>query len=342
MANLFVNVPVPAGNGSGAPVDMSAFSYSKTLSVTGTFVAAVTLEISNELVPTKWAPLLTFNRPDGIVMDFACRWLRASVAGYKSGAPSCDVGGTDDGTVFASLPATPSNGIGAAVDVSALPLFKTVTVGGPFAGNVQIEVSEDGITDWSQIGFGFQNPGYQTQIFAARFMRVVRAGVNLAVAAGLPIVDIAACTTGDGAIGPPGPPGPPGPSSLNPMALPEQWAVEAVPAATGPADMSCQVSTNFDDLQTMRAGSIVGLSARLTAAIAVGSIDVQVMINGFPTGPLVTLPAGPTSISTTPIAGAFPYAAGDMIGMRYTSSADLAPADALNLEAWLEVIEVTL
>lgn len=195
MGNLFVNVPVPAANGSGASVNLSGFGFSKTINVTGSFDAAVTIEISNQLVPTQWAPIATFNRPDGLVVDFAARWIRATVSGYKSGAPACDIGGTDDGALFATLPVPAGNGAGAAVDTSALPLFKTVTVGGPFNGNVQLEVSEDGATDWAQLGFGFSNPGQQSQIMAARFMRVVRSGVP-AIAPGLPLVDVGACPYG--------------------------------------------------------------------------------------------------------------------------------------------------
>ena len=195
MGNLFVNVPVPAANGSGAAVNLSGFGFSKTINVTGSFDAAVTIEISNQLVPTRWAPIATFNRPDGLVVDFAARWVRASVAGYKTGAPACDIGGTDDGTLFASLPVPAGNGAGAAIDTSVLPLFKTVTVGGPFGGNVQLEVSEDGATDWAQLGFGFSNPGQQSQIMAARFMRVVRTGVPV-IAPGLPTVDVGACPYG--------------------------------------------------------------------------------------------------------------------------------------------------
>lgn len=208
MANLFVNIPVPAANGSGAPVAMGAFGLVKTVSVTGPFVAAVTIEISNELAPTKWAPLQTFNNADGFTYEVACRWMRATVANYKSGAPACDVGGTDDGTLFASLPVTAGDGVGAAVDVSLLGLFKTVTVGGPFGGNVQLEVSVDGITRWSQIGLGFPNAGQQSTTVSAKFMRVVRAGVPT-VAPGLPIVDVAACQIGGGGAGPPGPTVPP-------------------------------------------------------------------------------------------------------------------------------------
>ncbi len=197
MANVFLNIPVPAANGSGAAVDVSSMGLSKTLSVAGPFVASVTIEITSELVPTQWAPLATFNTPDGVVLDAAARWMRATVAGYKSGTPAADVGSDDSGTTFASLPVTAGDGAGAAVDTSLLPLFKTATVGGPFKGNVQLEVSEDGVNNWSQLGFGFGNPGQQSQVMAAKWMRAVRAGVPV-IAPGLPIVNIGACPTGGG------------------------------------------------------------------------------------------------------------------------------------------------
>src|SRR5262245_54825790 len=165
MANIFVSIPVPAANGSGAPVDVSTFGLSKTISVTGPYSASViTIEISNEAVPTRWSPLVSFNNADGIVIDAACHWMRATVQGYRSGVPACDVGGTDDGALFATTPATPRNGVGAAVAVSTRPLAKTVTVGRAYARTVQLEISDDGITNWSQIAFGFPQPGYQNQI----------------------------------------------------------------------------------------------------------------------------------------------------------------------------------
>ena len=187
--NTFVNIPVPAANGSGPAVDVSAFGASKTVSVAGPFDAAVTIEYSNEAVPTSWAPLVTFNNPDGNTYDFVAHWMRATVRGYKSGTPQCDVGGPDHGASFASLPVTVGNGAGAAVDVSGLGTFKTVTVGGAYRGNVQIEISEDGITAWSQIGLGFPTPGGQSQAVTAHWMRAVRSGVPL-IDPGLPIVDV--------------------------------------------------------------------------------------------------------------------------------------------------------
>lgn len=189
--NLFVNIPVPAANGSGAAVDVSGIGATKTISVAGPFDAAVTIEYTNEAAPTSWAPLVTFNNPDGGTFDFVAHWIRATVRGYKSGTPQCDLGGSDLGAAFASLPVTVGNGAGAAVDVSGLGTFKTVTVGGAYRGNVQIEISEDGITAWSQIGLGFPTPGAQSQSVIAHWMRAVRSGVPQ-IDPGLPVVDVGA------------------------------------------------------------------------------------------------------------------------------------------------------
>jgi len=197
MPNLFANIPVPAGNGSGAPVDVSTFGYYKTVSVAGSFTATVTIEISNELAPTRWAPVAGFGNADGANVECAARWMRATVTGYVSGAPTCDLGGTDEGASFASLPTTAGNGTGAAIAVSSLPLLKTITVGGPFRGYVQVEVSEDGLTRWSQVGFGFSNPGLESQQIVARYMRVVRSGVPQ-IDPGLPIVNVGACAISAG------------------------------------------------------------------------------------------------------------------------------------------------
>lgn len=329
MGNIFVNIPVPVANGSGAPVSMSAFGYSKSISVAGPFDAAVTIEISNELVPTTWAPVVTFNRPDGIVADVACRWMRASVAGYKTGAPVCDVGGGDDGTLFASLPVPAGNGAGAAVDVSPLGLFKTVTVGGLFRGSVQVEISEDGVNNWSQFGFGFGNPGQQSLLVAARFMRVVRAGV---VGGGLPVVDIAGCPG-------PGGMGAGGGAIATLYSPPEQWGQQNVTANQVNTPLSALVSTNFDETRMMRPGSIVGLCARLTEAITAGQLTVQITINGAPAALQLVMASPTQQASITQGLGVDTYVAGDLIGMRISTDAGFLPITT-DLEAWLQLAEV--
>lgn len=236
MSNIFTALPAPAANGSGAAVDMSTFGALKTVTVTGNggvFTPTVIIEISNEASPTKWAPVLTFQNPGADNCEVACHWMRATVSNYLGGgAPTVEVGGTDEGSVFANLPVTAGNGTGAGVDVTTLGSFKTVTVGGPFNGACNVEVSEDGGTTYS-VAFSFQNPGQQSGLLIADHMRVTRNGVPL-VAPGLPIVNVGATSGpggGGGATGPTGPSGSTGPAST-------------VTGPTGPAGVTGPTGTS--------------------------------------------------------------------------------------------------
>jgi len=164
MGNLFVNLPAPAANGAGAPVDVSAFGKTKSIVCGGGFAATVNVEYSTDDVGAgPWAPLATFLQAGNLTIDVAAHWMRAVTSSYQGGAPNVDVGSSDAGSLFALLPAA-----GTPVDVSALPLLKTVVAPSGFAGNV--EVSEDGIS-WAQI-FSFQNGGAVTRSVVARFARV--------------------------------------------------------------------------------------------------------------------------------------------------------------------------
>jgi len=182
MANLFVNIPAPAANGAGSPVDVSTFGRTKSIVCGGGFAATVNVEYSTDDVGAgPWAPLATFLQAGNLTIDVAAHWMRAVTSEYKSGAPNVDAGSSDAGSLFALLPAD-----GSSVDISALPLLKTVVTPSGFAGNV--EVSEDGIS-WAQI-FSFQNGGAVTRSVVAQFARVVggmdvwMAGANDAGAGG--------------------------------------------------------------------------------------------------------------------------------------------------------------
>lgn len=124
------------------------------------------------------------------------------------------------------------------------------------------------------------------------------------------------------------------------MALPEQWAVESIPANQAATAMSAQVSTNFDTTKAIRAGSIVGLATRLVAAITAGQLDVEVTINGVGTGFLIVHTAGsnPSGGVATQAVGVDTYVAGDLIGIQYTTDIGFLPL-LNNIEAWLEVVE---
>jgi hypothetical protein len=199
MANQFVNLPVPVGNGVGTPVDMSSFGASKSIVVGGNAKAQITIEFNNDAGQAgSWSALKTFQDTGEGVFDVACRWMRVRVSNYNQhapGTPNVDVGGDDAGTSFQALVAPVGNGNGASVNVSALGIFKTVQVGGAFRGMTIVEVSEDG-TDWGQ-PFAFQTPGFKSLVITASFMRVKRVGVPQ-VAPGLPVVTVGACEEGGG------------------------------------------------------------------------------------------------------------------------------------------------
>lgn len=189
MGNIYVNLPVPSANGSGAAVDISGKGALKTIILSGDANARVNIEINNDVVPNgSWSAVATFANPGAQTIMAAARWMRATVVGYKGGTPQVDIGSTDGGSLFAALPVTPSTGAGAAVDVSALGNFKTVTVGDDFRGNVLIEASEDGVDHWAT-AFSFLNAGNQSMLIAAKWMRVRRVGVPT-IAPGLPIVNV--------------------------------------------------------------------------------------------------------------------------------------------------------
>jgi hypothetical protein len=87
-----------------------------------------------------------------------------------------------------------------------------------------------------------------------------------------------------------------------------------------------------------RAGSIVGLSTRLTEAITAGTLTVEVTINGSPSFALVHTSG--TGSQFTQSAGIDSYAAGDLVGIRITTDAGFLP-NTTDLEAYIQVFEGT-
>lgn len=161
--NLFLSIPVPAANGVGAAVDVSAMAKTKSIVCGGGFDATVNVEYSTDDAGNgPWAPLATFHQSGNLTIDVAAHWMRAVTSAYKGGTSNLDVGASDDGTVFALLTSD-----GSPVDISALPVLKTVVTPSGFAGN--IELSEDGVS-WAQI-FSFQNGGGATRRIVAQFAR---------------------------------------------------------------------------------------------------------------------------------------------------------------------------
>lgn len=194
MANVFVPLPSPAGNGVGAAVDVSTLGSPKTIIVDGTFSAAITIEMSNQLVPTSFALVAYLDAPGEVTVPLAARHMRVRVSGYGGGAPDVRVGADQVDAGFATLVVPPAPGPGASVDTSAVPGLRTVQVGGTFDGSLIIEISNDGV-NWVQ-HLSFDRPGQQTAEFVSSFMRARRTAVG-----GAPTVNVAGVPQGGGGTG---------------------------------------------------------------------------------------------------------------------------------------------
>lgn len=203
MANLFIDLPAPAGNGSGAAQNTAGMGATKTITVQGAFRGTVIVEISND-GGTTFPTLITFNAAGVVTID-ACagemRVTREGVPDVNPGQPNIDVAANDDTVQIATLAVTAGNGTGAATVVSGFGQFYTLACAGAFGGAVNIQISEDG-TSWSQIITFSSGGGVVSQPFTAAQIRVARSGVPN-VAPGLPVVAIAAANVPSASGGPP-------------------------------------------------------------------------------------------------------------------------------------------
>lgn len=123
---------------------------------------------------------------------------------------------------------------------------------------------------------------------------------------------------------------------------PEQWAQLNVAASQTNVALACQVSTNFDNFKMTRAGSVVGLSTRLTETITAGQLTVEITKNGAAFGTPFTLVHTSGSNQNGGVAtqapGTSTYVAGDLIGVRLTTNAGFLPITT-DLEAYIECAE---
>lgn len=198
MGNTFVNLPAPSANGAGAWVDVSGQSPDKTLVLGAGLVATVNVEVTNLAAPTandEGAPVATFLSSDLKQVRVCARWMRAVVSNYKSGTPNCDSSSSGDAVQFVTLDVPAAAGAGAASDVSAQGMYKTVTIQGAYRGGIAIEVSQDG-SAWAEIVsfVGENRAGAQMQSFVAtaRYLRVTRSGTTIT---GTPTVDVGASSS---------------------------------------------------------------------------------------------------------------------------------------------------
>jgi hypothetical protein len=205
MANIFVNLPMPAGDGPGAAVDVSALGKEKSIVMGGDFGGAtVAIEVSTD-GGTVFKPIWLFQDAGKKVLPVAAQFMRTFVRGRGSSGPftaTANVGADDAGALFAVIPVPAVDGPGTPVDVSALGNFTTFVVGGEFPGvTVSFEVSEDGV-DYFACGASFSDEGdQQSRVVVANFIRIFLRGHDNNPAVFNPTASVGAINDGAGGTG---------------------------------------------------------------------------------------------------------------------------------------------
>lgn len=122
--------------------------------------------------------------------------------------------------------------------------------------------------------------------------------------------------------------------SIGAEIMPEMWGQENVAANQTNVPLSAMVSMNFDTIKMTRAGSIVGISSRLTEAITAGTLTIKVTKNGSP-GTLTLVHTSGTGGTAIQATGVDTYIANDLIGIQISTTAGFLPITT-DLEVWLE------
>lgn len=173
MANIFLNIPLPAGDGAGASIDTSTMGKEKSIVVGGSFEgASIAIEVSTDGGAT-FQVIWLFTAAGKKVLLTASEFMRARVLGRNALAftATVDVGANDNGALFLDIPVPASVGAGTAVDVSTLGNFTTFVVNGSFPGTtISIEVSEDG-TSYAPCAVFSGQGGVQNRTVVANFVR---------------------------------------------------------------------------------------------------------------------------------------------------------------------------
>jgi hypothetical protein len=183
----FVNLPVPAGNGVGAAVEVgSHMAALKTIMATGTLKGSVTIEVSTDPAGLRWGPLKTFTAfPSQDTLLVVATFMRVRVSGFLSGVAEVSVGGEPGQILVDSIIVPLGTGVGPAVLMRDDEYIKTFVVSGPFTGSINIEISQDQ-TDWAPL-LTFTQPTTEEDVnVVCTWMRARSANVK-----GTPFVDVA-------------------------------------------------------------------------------------------------------------------------------------------------------
>jgi hypothetical protein len=184
-ANIYTVVPVPVGDGTGAPVSVAQQGL-KTFVIGGNFDATVIIEIG---VQGRFAPVLKVDKASQIRnVRVVAEDVRVRVVGYRSGAPTVMVGADPAINQFGILDVPAGVGVGTPLDTALFGGDKTILLDGIFQAKVTFEVSEDIAGEYVSIGNIDRANNFISQNFVSRFIRARVSAYN----SGAPIAAVGA------------------------------------------------------------------------------------------------------------------------------------------------------
>lgn len=144
MANIFVTLNVPAGNGTGTAADVSGMGADKTFICTGAFEAAVNIEVSED--NSTWGPAAYFSGPGFQRLTVTARFARVRISGYVNGTPGAGIGADDAAASFVALNVPAGDGAGTASATTNFGDNKSVVTAcsADWVGTITLEGSVDG------------------------------------------------------------------------------------------------------------------------------------------------------------------------------------------------------
>lgn len=196
MSLVAINLPCPTANGTGAAQSVATLGVDKTVIIGGVFNpsdASVIIEASGSAAGENFCQVAVVRAPKAVQLPVIARRMRVTVTGLKVNstfAPTVDIAGESATPTFATITPPAGNGVGASVDVSALPDIRTLFVTGTFSGAVIFEGSQDN-TNFVEISSSVVSPRCIGAVQPVKYLRVRRTGVN-AAAPGTPVVEICA------------------------------------------------------------------------------------------------------------------------------------------------------
>lgn len=202
MANQFVTLPVPspAPNTSeaGAAVDTSTLAAKKTICVTipSRYIGNLEIQFANDVGGTVWNSIQSFPNSAQTTIEVVARFMRVLIANYRDGVtPTVTLSAETDHPIFINVPSPSGGGTGTPIDCSTLPSLKTVSTGGLYTGDVDLEMSNDGVNYHSLRSF--RDSQTENFIFTAQWLRATHMPSSLEYP-GTALIDIGCANAGSG------------------------------------------------------------------------------------------------------------------------------------------------